>query len=152
MPEIEAARRRYEDAALRLASMARDDPEFADDANTVIRCLTTAFNERIAAKNLESALLEQLMGGLRAGGDAAELAADIESQRARAAEVVLAAKVALGTAVQKLVAEVLDHGNDDLFKAALAAGQAKVAFDDTHALRQHRPVTQLDLDLPPATS
>lgn len=149
MPEIEANRRRYEDAVMRLAALAREELEFADAANTATERLTAAFNERVIARNKESILLDRLVGGLQSGADPAALTMEIEEERRRSAEVVLAAKNELGKAVHDLVTAVLDHGNDDLFAAALTAGQAKVAFDDAHARREHVPVEQLDLSLQP---
>lgn len=149
MPEIEANRRRYEDAVMRLVALTRETPEFADAANTAADRLTAAFNERVVARNKESLLLDRLVGGLRGGADAATLTVEIEEERRRSAEVVLTAKNELGKAVHELVTAVLDHGNDELFTAALAAGQAKVAFDDAHARREHVPVEQLDLSLQP---
>lgn len=149
MPEVEANRRRYEDSIMRLVALAREEPEFADAANVAADRLTVAFNERVVARNKETILLDRLVAGLRSGDDAATLTLEIEEERRRDAAAVLTAKNELGKAVHDLVAAVLDHGDDQLFAAALVTGQAKVAFDDAHAKREHTPVSQLDLSLQP---
>lgn len=151
MPEIEAARQRYEDAVMRLVALACEDHRFMSAATVAGARLTAAFNERIIARNLDRVLLDRLLAGLRAGGDPDELARDVDVARDRAQATVLAAKVTLGEAVHELVAAMLDHGDDEQFALAITAAQAKAAFDDTHASRAAAAViAPRDFVSPPA--